>query len=484
MEQDLASLTDAVIEQVFSDNRISDSDRVVIQKWLTEQLRRERAGWKSKLREATRAVENERKMALGVHVTIHRIDRMLAERLPAACLQTGSAFAEAEGDADLKAHRLGVVEKKLEGLVEWVERMQRERMECMEALGLDSDEGLESLLEAVLGRVGEAEEEVQRMVSKLEDADAQVRLLKARNKEFLESRESMEKEMEELRTLLAKWVTEEDQAVSAEENRVKKVQVEMSDRAIQVEWPKRRCCTQVSLDLPVSGSSNRTKLPIIAPERSRSPLVIVSEVAYARAELIATRPRNDHTTARVGVSTPVGVTSPKGTRRAGNEGRDEETVSYREILQLPALPLRNGMEPAVLLQNQMQTFASRLDQAKLEMNKFQRELARMEAVAMATVVNGKATNDVLSFQGVLKRRDHHHHCNHQRGNQAQRLPNPATTSMSTIHFPPVATGLRFTHSKVFEDKRTDDSLPDLGIGRSLPFEVIPEKKRWYRRRDR
>lgn len=485
MEQDLASLTDTVIEQVFFDKQISDSDRVEIQKWLTEQLRRERAGWKTKLREATRAAENERKMALGVHVTIQRIDRMLAERLPAGCLQIGSVYTEAEGNADLKAHRLGVVEKKLEGLVEWVERMQRERIECLEALGLESDEGMESLLEAVLGRVGEAEEEVQRMVSKLEGAKAQVRSLKAKNKEFLESRESMEKEMEELRVLLAKWVTDEDHAVPAEENQEhEKVQVEMSDRAIQVEWPKRHCCIQVSLDLPVSGSSQRTTFPIISSERSRSPPVRLPEVAYAMAEVAATPPRNDHKTARLEVGSLVGVTSPTGTRRLGNEGRDEETVSYREILQLPAGQLRNRMEPAVLLQNQMQTFASRLDQAKLEMDKCQRELARIKAVAIATVVNGKTTNEVLGLQGVLKRRDHHHHCNHQRGNQAQRPPNAATKSMSTIHFPPVATGLSFTQSKVFEDKRTDDSLPDLRTGRSLPFEIIPEKNRWYRRRDR
>lgn len=477
MERDLASLTDAVIEQVFSDKPIAVSDRVVIRKWLTEQLRRERAGWKSKLREATRAAENERKVTLGIHATIQRIDRMLAERLPVGCLRTESAFAETEGQTDVKAFRLEVIEKKLEGLVEWVERMQRERTECLEALGLETDEGMEFLSGAVLGRVGEAEEEVQRTASKLENAKAQVRYLKARNKEFLECRESLEKEMEELRVLQATWNSGEDHD-AIEENQVKK-----SDRAIQVEWPKKHRCIQVSLDQPKGGSEHRTKQPVICPERS-SPVIRVPEVTNVKAEAFATTSRNGHKTGRVEAGTPAGVTSPKETQRIGNEGRYEETVSYHEILELPAVPSRDRMEPAVLLRNQMQSFASRLEQAQREMGKCQRELALMEAVAMATVDDGNATNSVLGLQGVLKRPDHRHRGSHQRGNRAQRLPNPATKSMSTIHFPPVAMGLSFTQSKVFKESRPEESLPDLGTGRSLPFEIIPEKKRWYRRRDR
>ena len=494
--------TDGILQRVFGERKISETDRTILQTWLTGQLSRERAGWKRKLEAAMKATETERRLALATHASVQQIYEMMTETLPLVCRRDENRCPSAE-EVDMKTYRLEKIEDMWKTTVGMLAKYQIERNEIVKALNVcdanSSEVDLPGIIQAQLVQISvdntSDENNLKETLIAVEEDNVSLRkALKELSKSYRELRLKYSRDVGELQKHLhtaretareVRGGTDVESGLVGDTTQHEK-QTTLREWSRQSNGPHGNKGEQTRPSDGIESATIKTESPISQDKQStfRSHAADASP-STKNLHLPSIGSRNSSIRDESGSKTPddyIHHRSGKNstamkTSNSRSDRHHQGTYFRNQKISSAENPTDNGVS---FLRSQVINFAKRLQNAQKEMENCHKELAIIQKTAFKTAGAAGTAPDPCD-DDVMR-----NSINQKRSEMQSKSKfsnnSVATKSMSLITFPPL--DVSYVKSKVFGFNQFDEANGDVFTGRSLPTERQVTKKKTHYKRDR
>ena len=376
MEQDLAARAGDFLSEHFRE-RLSDDDRLALEHWMTSRLEAERRGWKNTLQRSLQEVEKERKMALEGHVTIQKLNERLEGHMGELVLSREPSMYYSS-EVDSRVYTINALEKNVETVLNCVKGLLEERAQCFSCIGLLEESGINldvAVSERLVGLHTDlvtAEKGHQEGIDRLKKEIEQMSLrLEGREGEDKTRDERHLKEIDALTEIITRQRAKmEDVNHWTKSDVATQTGLTAQDMGIQVDFDG-----DSGPDRSASSSVMETIVRVPPPIKS---VTISRSVERSNGTRGWTTHRQD--VERVWNSTsssPVKHSDEYQDAKARDRGsaRSLETKDFERKHTIEAL------------RGQVIEFAERLERAKDEVERYQRQLAWMKTTPHSTLLN-------------------------------------------------------------------------------------------------
>ncbi len=263
VEQDIVTLAGSFLDETLR-GRLTESEKLAIESWLSGQLESERKGWKQKMQLSLNEIERERKTALEAHAAIQDLNTKVENVVEDLFIN----IQESEyipADYDLKTKHVYLLEQSIDAIVSNLVILQQERHECLKILDIIPESGA-SLIGVLSKHITKLKDEAHLNVIAKEDNESsledqidilqnELRILEERNNE----NENVHQKT--IQSLCKKFSDERYvQRLNANSASDKSVQVDTSETSPR---KRRQSCSSISEDEQHKGEQRDIKKPAV-----------------------------------------------------------------------------------------------------------------------------------------------------------------------------------------------------------------------------